>query len=265
MAVIFDGKAFAVEKEEALKMRVLGLKTRGVNPKLASILIGSDPASKLYVGLKKKAAERIGAELDVYYIPENSKIEDVLLLISTLNLDDTVNGIMVQMPLPEKLEKFRDRIVNLISSEKDVDGLKHDSHYLHPTSKAVIDILKEAEKDQKTVFKKICVVGAFGMVGAPLVKELNEKGYKVTGCGSKTSDIKSKTLEADVVVSATGVQGLISGEMVKDGAVVIDVGSPRGDVNFYEVERKASFITPVPGGVGPVTISCLLENLISAS
>src|SRR5512141_2764050 len=136
MPVIFDGRDFAAQKEEVLKNRVLGLKSRGVHPKLASILIGSDEASRLYVNLKKKAANRIGAELDIYYIPENAKLEDILLLISTLNTDDTVYGIMIQMPLPKRLEEKRDTMLNLISPEKDIDGLREGSDYLHPTSKA---------------------------------------------------------------------------------------------------------------------------------
>ncbi len=142
MATIFDGRAFAAQKEETLKLRVIGLKSRGAHPKLASILIGSDPASKMYVELKQKAAKRVGAELDIYYIPASTKIEDVYLLISTLNIDDSVNGIMVQMPLPEGIDKYHDQIINLINPEKDVDGLRPDSRFLHPTSKAVFDILK---------------------------------------------------------------------------------------------------------------------------
>ncbi len=268
MATIFDGKAFAVQKEEALKIRVLGLKARGVHPKLASILVGNDPASTLYVTLKKKAAERIGAELDVYYIPEKAKIADIMLLVSTLNLDDTVNGIMIQMPLPGKLEENREQIINLINPEKDVDGLRLDSDYLHPTSKAVIDILHEAEKDKNVqlAYKdnplKVAVVGATGMVGTPLCKELEEEGYKVIKCNTKTLDLRSATLQGDVVVSATGIQGLIKGDMVRKDSILIDVGSPKGDFSPV-AQDKVLFYTPVPGGVGPVTISCLLENLIS--
>ncbi len=271
MTIIFDGRAFATQKEEVLKSRVFGLKSRGAHPKLASILIGSDPASQLYVGLKKKAAERIGAELDVYYIPEKAKLEDVLLLISTLNLDDTVNGIMIQMPLPAGLEENREQILNLINPDKDVDGLKPDSGFLHPTSKAVIDILHEAEKEkevQELIGKNpgdvaVVVVGATGMVGTPLVRELEEEGYKVIGCNTKTKDLTAECLKGDVVISATGIQGLIRGDMVRKNAVLIDVGSPKGDFSPV-AQDKSAFFTPVPGGVGPVTISCLLENLISA-
>lgn len=263
MAIIFDGRDFAAKKEEVLKGRVFGLKTRGVYPKLASIIVGDDPASKLYVGLKQKAAKRIGAEMDIYYLPEKVKLEDVILLIGTLNTDDTVQGIMIQMPLPEKLNDHRDQLVNLINPEKDVDGLQKDSQFLHPTSKAVIDILIEAEKQLEVKMKTVCVVGATGMVGKPLVSELKVEGYKVTECNSKTKDLQGATKEVDVVISCTGIPGIINGDMVKDDSIIIDVGSPKGDVSLVASDKSA-FYTPVPGGVGPVTISCLLENLISA-
>jgi methylenetetrahydrofolate dehydrogenase (NADP+)/methenyltetrahydrofolate cyclohydrolase len=268
MPIIFDGKTFASQKEEILKGRVFGLKTRGVFPKLASIIVGDDPASKLYVGLKKKAAERIGAELDIYFLPEKTKIEDLILLIGTLNTDDTVQGIMIQMPLPEKISNSKLAIINTIRPEKDVDGLQKDSRYLHPTSKAVIDILHKAETEKdvqalKDQPLKVVVVGATGMVGAPLVKELKDEGYEVTECNTKTEDLRAETLKGDVVISATGTQGLIKGDMVQENTILIDVGSPKGDFSPV-AQDKAVFFTPVPGGVGPVTISCLLENLISA-
>jgi len=267
MATVFDGRKFAQEKETALALRVLGLKTRGVYPKLASILVGNDPASQLYVNLKKKAAERIGAEVDIYLIKENSKLEDLILLIKTLNDDDTVYGIMIQMPIPGMLGENKGEILSAISSEKDVDGLKSDSPFLHPTSKAVIQIIDEAKKDpslKDNPFKKAVVVGATGMVGKPLAHELKEENYEVIECSSETGNLKEKALQADVLVSVTGVVNLITEDMVRPGTVVIDVGSPKGDVEFAGVSKNAGFISPVPGGVGPVTITCLLENLISA-
>lgn len=262
-SVIFDGKAFAAEKENSLGIRVLGLKARGVYPKLASILVGNSPASELYVNLKKKAAERIGAEVDIYYITAHSKVDDLVLLIDTLNTDENVHGIMIQLPLPEPMSKFKDRIIESIDPKKDVDGLKKDSPFLHPTSKAVIDILKFAEKGLDIHPEIVCVVGATGMVGTPLVKELKIEKYKVIECDTKTDTLKGLTLQGDVIVSTTGVPGLIKSEMVKEGAITIDVGSPHGDIDS-EVSKKTSFFTPVPGGVGPVTISSLLENLINA-
>ncbi len=265
--IIFDGRAFAAEKESSLGLRIIGLKARGVYPKLASILVGDDPASKLYVNLKKKAAERVGAEVDVYFINMSTKVDDLILLIDTLNTDDAFNGIMIQLPLPGEFAKHEDYIINAIDPKKDVDGLRPGSEFLHPTSKAVMDILHEAEKILRLSYKTrsctVAVVGATGMVGAPLVKELKAEGYRVYGANEKTTGLGKITKSADVVISATGVPGLIKPGMIKPGAVVIDVGSPKGDVD-PAVSDKAGFFTPVPGGVGPVTISCLLENLISA-
>lgn len=268
MATIFDGRAFAAQKEESLKIRVLGLKTRLVYPKLASILVGTDQASTLYVNLKKKAAERIGAEVDIYKITKNSKLEDLIFLINTLNKDETVQGIMVQLPLPQPFVNCKLKIVNSIAPAKDVDGLKDDSPFLHPTSKAVIEIIDFAVSlPQFTVHSSpltVCVVGATGMVGKPLARELREQKYEVLECNSKTSDLKGTTLQGDILVSVTGTPNIIKSDMVKPGAIVIDVGSPKGDVVFDEVSKVASFVSPVPGGVGPITITCLLENLISA-
>lgn len=269
MPITFDGRDFAAKKEETLKGRVFGLKSRGVHPKLASIIIGSDPASKLYVGLKKKAAERIGAELDIYFIPANVKLADIIVLIGSLNTDDTIQGAMIQMPLPANLAESREKLVNLINPEKDVDGLQEDSQFVHPTSKAAIDILHEAEnqKDVKAILSnispKVVVIGATGMVGKPLVDELRTQKYEVIECDSKTKDLKSETLKGDIVISATGIKGLIKGDMVKENAVLIDVGSPGADFSPV-AQDKSVFFTPVPGGVGPVTITCLLENLVSA-
>ncbi len=262
--IIFDGRAFAEEKKEELKIVVAGLKSRGTSPHLASILIGNDEASALYVSLKKKAAEKIGAELDPYYLPESVKLSDVLMLIDSLNTDENVHGIMVQLPIPGELGNHKGEIIGAIDPKKDVDGLREDSHFLHPTSKAATDILYQAEKELK-IDKKgvIAVVGSTGMVGTPLVKELKKEGYKVLEADGKTENLMSITKSADIVISATGVSGLIKPEMVKDGVIVIDVGSPKGDFDA-EVEKKAAFFTPVPGGVGPVTIACLLENLIDA-
>lgn len=263
-SIIFDGRKYALEMEQALAMRVLGLRTRGVYPKLASIIVGSDPASVLYVNLKKKAAERIGAEVDIYRISKKTSLKDLLLLIETLNEDEQFQGIMIQMPIPGALSESREEIINAILPSKDVDGLRHDSDFLHPTSKAVVNILHFAEKETKTKPDNVCVVGATGMVGTPLTEELETEGYKVVKCDLKTEDLKREVLGCDAVISTTGTPNIISPEIVKKGSIVIDVGSPKGDVEFAGVSKKASFITPVPGGVGPVTISELLENLISA-
>ena len=262
--IIFDGKTFALQKKEALKKKVLDLNTKGKFPHLASIVIGDNPASKLYVSLKKKAGEAIGIQVDIYYIPEYTKKDDVITLIKTLNVDNEFSGIMVQLPIPGKLSEYKDEIINTIDLSKDVDGLREDSNFVHPTSKAAIEILDYAKSlsDIKNLpLKKICVVGSTGMVGKPLVRELRKEGYEVLECDSQTKNIKDITLSCDVVISATGVSELIKTDMLKKDVVAIDIGSPKGDFE-KKVEGIASFITPVPGGVGPVTISCLLDNLI---
>lgn len=252
MAIMFDGRAFANKKEDFLKKQ-------GEHPKLISILVGNDQASRLYVSLKKKFADRVGAVMEIKEFPENAKEEEIANFIKQQNSDKSVDGIMVQLPLPGGLKDKTTKIINVIAKEKDIDGLREDSPYLHPTSKAVVQIIKESGK----LSGSVCVVGATGMVGKPLVHDLRERGYQVVECDSGTINLKEETLRADIVVSATGVPGLIKEDMIKDGAIVIDVGSPKGDVDFENVSKKASFITPVPGGVGPVTIACLLENLFS--
>lgn len=255
MAIIFDGKTFAFKREQILKKKVEELKKGGVVPHLASILVGNDPASVAYVNLKKKAAERIGIVLDIF---------DSVEKIAELNNDPKYQGVMVQLPLPKDLREKTDEILSSIEKSKDVDGLRSDSPFLHPTSKAAIQILKEAERVLGKTPKTVCVVGATGMVGTPLVGELKRLGYEVFECTSETHNLKGKTLASDAIVSATGKEGLIAKDMVKNDAIVIDVGYPKGDVVFDEVKEEASFITPVPGGVGPATVICLLENLISA-
>ena len=268
--IIFDGRKYADEKESSLAIRVLGLKTRGVYPKLASILIGNNPSGLAYLELKKKAAERIGAEADIYLIKENTNLDDLLLLIKTLNEDETVQGIMIQMPLPDSMKSAEPKILSAILSEKDVDGLNENSDFLHPTSKAILQVVEEAKKANpfKPESTTVAVVGATGMVGTPLVKELKKEGYKVIECNTKTLDLKSETLKADILVSVTGKAGIITFDMIKKGAVVIDVGYPKGDIDMESFKGKdpkaISFLSPVPGGVGPVTITCLLENLINA-
>jgi len=261
MAIIFDGREFALAKEKKLRGEVISLRSNGIIPHLASIIIGEDAASKLYVGLKKKAAEKIGAELDIYYFSENTGTEDILHLIDSLNRDGNVHGIMVQLPLPQNLAFEKNKIIDSIDPKKDVDGLRRDSVFLHPTSKAVVDILKDAEEKLDLKPRIVCVVGSTGMVGTPLVKELKNENYTVIEVNAETKDLKSKLSQADVVISATGVPGLIKPSMVKKGVLAIDVGSPVGDFDA-SVSGKAKFFTPVPGGVGPITISCLLENLV---
>lgn len=252
--IIFDGRAFAARRLLTLKVRVEALKKRGVTPKLASILVGEEPASRLYVALKKKRAEEAGIELEVISLSSTTSAREIIQKIKELNGDKSVQGIMVQLPLPKQITNYKLQITNSIKPQKDVDGLRTNSSYVHPTAMAVSQIIAEARKEFSACgpTATICVVGEQGMVGKSLLKELKNSPLRLI----------KETKEADVVVSATGTAGVIKAGMIKKGAVVIDVGSPKGDVEFAEVSPKASFITPVPGGVGPVTIACLLENLI---
>lgn len=261
MAIIFDGKDYSEKKKLLLQASSDKVRQLGVIPHLATILIGDNPASVMYTNLKKKFIESLGCQVDVYKLTEDTKLEDIKLLIDSLNEDDTVHGIMVQMPLPEKLKSNKKKLVDTIFTGKDVDGLQEDSKFLHPTSKAVMEILAMGIYETKIDVMTVCVVGASGMVGRPLVKEFKKLGYIVLEADIDTKDLQQKTLQADAIISATGVMNLITTEMVNEESIVIDVGAPQGDISPL-VKDKVSFITPVPNGVGPVTITCLAENLI---
>ena len=262
MTTIFAGKDFARELEQKTHIKVKRLVEKGVRPKLVSILVGDDPGSVLYTNLKKQAAQRVGIDFETVRYPAEVPISRLSGKIKELNGDDKVHGIMVQLPLPGKLKSVTEYLVNQIAPKKDVDGLTNDSPYISATVKAILEILDQSPI-ANYLSPKICVVGASGAVGNPLVKELKKRYSDLVGCNSKTRDLGAVTKTADVLISAAGVPGLVKADMVKDGAIVIDVGSPKGDVDPV-VLTKASFVTPVPGGVGPVTISCLLENLVSA-
>ncbi|MBI2103390.1 bifunctional 5,10-methylenetetrahydrofolate dehydrogenase/5,10-methenyltetrahydrofolate cyclohydrolase [Candidatus Woesebacteria bacterium] len=271
MVYIFDGKKFAKDKERELAKRVKKLKKRGITPTLETVLDGNNPASVLYVSLKKQAGERVGASVNVYPIADRKreKKDFIKSLIRSLNRDKNVHGIMVQLPLSPGAREYTEEILNTISPEKDVDGLRDDSKFTPATVKAVIEILDFAkkqlgmEKENKDI--TVCVAGVKGFVGSSLLKHLQALGYDVVGA-DKVSYRKTRKLKwSEVLISATGTPGFINESVVKEGAIVVDVGSPKGDVSFTEVAKKASFITPVPGGVGPVTVSCLLENLVEAA
>jgi methylenetetrahydrofolate dehydrogenase (NADP+)/methenyltetrahydrofolate cyclohydrolase len=264
MAIIFDGKAYARKQEDLLYHKIGKLSKK---PSMAAILVGGDPASKLYVSLKQKAAERVGIEMDVYEFPTHISKSELIRKINHLNSDQTLDGIMIQLPLPGSLKKETDHIINHISPEKDVDGLRENSKFIPATVKAVLSILDDAKKkvhispDAYTV-----VVGADGQVGRGIVEELSRLDYEVGAFDVETSekDLIRETRAARVIISATGTADLITKDHIKKGAVVIDVGSPKGDVDFPQVKEVASFITPVPGGVGPVTVVSLLVNLVEA-
>ncbi len=260
--IIFNGKDLSGKIEKELTEKIFILNKNQIKPKLVSILVGGDKASLLYTSLKKKAAERIGAVMDVKVLHDEVTTEDVVMGIEKLNTDNSVHGIMVQMPIPKSLNK--EKILNTISKEKDVDGLRSESEFVPATVKAILKIIEAAKKEVGHDFEHVVVLGSRGMVGKPLVKLLSELKYNVSGYDIETEDLSKKTLKADLLISATGKAGLIKESMINEGVSIIDIGAPKGDVEIAAY-KKANFVTPVPGGVGPVTIVCLLENLLIAS
>ncbi len=299
MPYIFDGRKFAAEKEEDLRIKVTRLKKRGITPKLVSVVVGDDPGSILYQNLKKKAAEKVGAILEIRKLRNEVSRKEVTNIISKTSADRKVDGIMIQLPLPDNFSKEdKEVIINAIAREKDIDGLRPDSSFLHPTAMAVLEILEHAlnivRPPLKTVSLKVCVVGATGMVGGPLTKELRTLNnelrlgalqirhsdkrdiadghsgrvqnlqFEVLEADSHTEYLSELTKSADVLISCAGVPEIIKKDMVKEGAVLIDVGAPVGDIS-KDAYEKAFFVSPVPGGVGPVTIVKLIENLIFSS
>ncbi|MBI2009998.1 MAG: bifunctional 5,10-methylenetetrahydrofolate dehydrogenase/5,10-methenyltetrahydrofolate cyclohydrolase [Candidatus Chisholmbacteria bacterium] len=279
-AVVFDGNAYAAEKERELRELVAKL---GRPLKLVSVVIGDDPASHLYVRLKGEAAQRMGIQFDKveWHIAHSTwHIDQLVEKIRVFNADPTVTGVMVQLPLPLEIRERTVEVLDAIEPKKDVDGLtstnlrliqEGEPRVLPATVKAVVSILESVISNRQSVIseyltgKNVVVVGRSRVLGQPLAAELRRLGGEVTVAHTQTPDLKSVTREAEVLVSATGKAGLITGEMVRDGAVVIDVGEPKGDVEFASVKEKASFITPVPGGVGPMTVVSLLENVVEAA
>lgn len=255
----FDGREFAAEIEKKVASESAELQKKGIYPAFASILVGEDPASKLYLSLKKKAAERVGIEMSLIEFDADTPSQKVIGAIEELNNNPEVQGIMVQMPLPVEILNFKFQILNSINPHKDVDGLREDSPYMPATVKAIMKII-ETEKIGKN--EQIMIVGNKGTVGRRLYEVCSMK-YIVSGLDIETK-ITGQLQNADVVISCTGRQGLITVEMVKEGVKIIDIGAPVGDAAESAL-AKASFYTPVPGGVGPVTIACLLENVVEAA
>lgn len=277
MAVVFDGREFAKRKEAVLKKKFRKLaKKFGRRARLVSVLVGDNLASRLYLRIKKEAAERIGVEFEIAEFEEKIEPEVLVKFLQKEGEKERVDGLMVQLPLPSWWSREEKRgALEAIVPEKDVDGLTSFSQgkvvvdckdgFLPATVLAVWQILLAAGLEEKKMKKKtVCILGRSDIVGKPLANLLINRGATVIVCGKTTSNLSSYTRVADIVVSATGRPGLVKEEMIKEGAVVVDVGEPRGDVDFEEVKKKVSFITPVPGGVGPVTVVCLFENLLRA-
>lgn len=277
MAVIIDGKALSLKLKNQMKEKVEVLKTTGINPCLAVIIVGENPASKVYVNNKKKSCAELGIESLEYALPEETTEEELLKIIDELNNNENVDGILCQLPLPSHIcEK---NVINSISPEKDVDAFHPenvghimigDYTFLPCTPAGVMEMLKEYEID--VAGKNCVVVGRSNIVGKPMTMLLLKENATVTVCHSRTKDLASFTRQADILVSAVGKPGLITEDMVKENAVVIDVAINRlengklcGDVDFENVKEKASFITPVPGGVGPMTIAVLMKNTVTAA
>lgn len=267
MNQIIDGRRLAKKHESDLRTKI---ETLGKTPILVSILVGDDPASVLYTQIKKNKAESLGIEFRVEKFEDNVSTLDLEDLIRRLNQDNEINGIMIQLPLPSNLSDASDSLISQISGEKDVDGLRVDSSFLAATVRGIIEILND--EGVKLADKTVVVVGSQGEVGSRLMKVLECECQELIGLGKDSDNWSESILRADVLISSTGRVGLITGDMVKDGVVVIDVGSEKtkdgqilGDVEFASVAPKASKITPVPGGVGPMTVISLMENLVEAS
>ena len=273
MAVIFDGKKFAHEKEKSLRRQFkLIVDKKKIAPKLVSILVGNNPTICLYTRLKKEAAERVGVNFEKVEFAEKAKDRQIKEYIKKLNKNPRVGGIMVQLPLPVSLKDKKGEIVETIVPTKDVDCLTPENlgllmmgrpRVLPATVRGIWEILGRARINEKTIVgKNVCVLGRSDIVGKPLANLLINRGATVTVCHRRTKDLACLIKRADIIISATGSPNLVKGEMVKEGAIVIDVGSPKGDIDFDSVIKKASFITPVPGGVGPMTVISLLGNFL---
>ena len=276
MAEIISGTEISAKKRREIKEKVFKYRENGGHIGLAVIIVGDDGASKIYVRNKRRACEEVGIESFEYALSENTSESELLELISKLNSDPRVNGILCQLPLPSHINEKN--VINAIDPKKDVDAfhpintgriLTGDYGFLPCTPAGVIEMLKE--KNIPIEGRHCVIVGRSNIVGKPLAMMFLKENATVTVCHSKTKDLKAETLRADILVAATGKAHLITADMVKSGAVVIDVGINRdengklcGDVLFSDVEKKASYITPVPGGVAPMTITMLLENTVKA-
>ncbi len=278
MASIIDGKAISAAVRERIKNDTARLISRsGVTPGLAVVLVGDDPASKIYVRNKKKACEEVGFKSFEYVLPAETPEIVLLELIDTLNREPDVHGILVQLPLPEHIDEKT--VIEAISPKKDVDAfhpvnvgkiMTGDYDFLPCTPAGVMELIKSTGTEVSG--KKCVVVGRSNIVGKPMAMLLLHANGTVTMCHSRTKDLKKECLEADILVVATGRAKMITADMVKEGAVVIDVGMDRdengklcGDVDFKSVSKVAGYITPVPGGVGPMTIAMLMQNTYNAA
>ena len=274
MAQLIDGKLISAQIKDELKTEVSDLKMKGIVPCLAVIQVGNDPASSVYVNNKKKACAYIGIESKAYELEETISQEELMDLVDELNQDSSVNGILVQLPLPKHIDE--NAIIHAIVPEKDVDGFHPETvgnmcigskGFLPCTPAGVIQLLKRSNIEIEG--KECVVIGRSNIVGKPMAILLLRENGTVTITHSKTENLKDVTKRADILVAAIGKPKFVTAEYVKEGAVVIDVGIHRnennklcGDVDFDDVVNKVSAITPVPGGVGPMTIAMLMNNCV---
>ena len=277
MAVIIDGKKVSQEIKDEVKEKVAALKEKGIEVTLAVIQVGNDPASTVYVGNKKKACEYTGIRSLAYEIPEDTTEDELLKLVCSLNDREDVDGILVQLPLPPHINE--DKVIQTISPEKDVDGFHPQSvgalstgqpGFVSCTPAGIIELLKRY--NIQTDGRECVVIGRSNIVGKPVAMLLLRENGTVTVCHSHTADLKEVAKRADILIVAIGKAKFVTDEYVKEGAAVIDVGMDRdengklcGDVDFESVVNKAGAVTPVPGGVGPMTIAMLMCNCVYAA
>lgn len=273
---IIDGKAISEQIKEECRKKVAAYKEKGIEITLAVIQVGTDPASSVYVRNKKRACAFCGMTSLSYELPEETTHEELLTLIRKLNADDKVNGILVQLPLPKHIDE--DLVIQAIDPKKDVDGFHPQSvgalcigqpGFVSCTPAGIIELLKRSNIE--IAGKECVVIGRSNIVGKPMALLLLRENGTVTVCHSRTKDLKEVTKRADILIVAIGKPKFITGDYVKEGAVVIDVGIHRnednklcGDVDFESVAQKTSAITPVPGGVGPMTIAMLMHNCVES-
>ncbi len=276
-AQLIDGKAVAAKLRGEVAVAATALKQRGITPTLAVVLVGDDPASAVYVRSKTKAAREAGVEPRDHKLPATTTQAELLALVHQLNADPQVDGILVQMPLPSQIDS--DAIIGALDPAKDVDGLTATSlgylaqgkpQFVACTPKGCMRLLREIEVDPAGM--RAVVIGRSLLVGKPISLLLQNANATVTMCHSRTRDLADEVKRADIVVAAIGKPEMVKGSWVRDGAVVLDVGINRiatgklvGDVEFAPAAERARAITPVPGGVGPMTIACLLENTVEAA
>ena len=277
MAQIISGKEVALKVRESIKAEVKELfEKTGKRPGLAVIIVGEDPASQVYVRNKAKGCEEVGFHSEVYRLAENTQMDELLALIEKLNKDENIHGILCQLPLPKHLDETA--VILAIDPDKDVDAFHPvntgkimigNYSFLPCTPAGVMELIASTGVDISG--KECVVVGRSNIVGKPMAALLLERNATVTVCHSRTKDLASFTKNADIIVAAVGRANFITADMVKEGAVIVDVGINRlpngklcGDVDFENVKEKASFITPVPGGCGPMTIAVLMKNTLVA-